>query len=65
MIVASHGNGEEAVIAEALRAGVGYVALVASPKRGAAVRAELDVPAELAAQLHTPAGLEHRRPHPG
>jgi xanthine dehydrogenase accessory factor len=57
VIVASHGNGEEAVIGEALRAGVGYVALVASPKRGAAVRAELDVPGELAAQLHTPAGL--------
>jgi xanthine dehydrogenase accessory factor len=57
VIVASHGNGEEAVIAEALRAGVGYVALVASPKRGSAVRAELDLPPELAAQLHTPAGL--------
>ena len=57
VIVASHGNGEETVIAEALRAGVGYVALVASPKRGAAVRAELDIPEELAAQLHTPAGL--------
>jgi xanthine dehydrogenase accessory factor len=58
VIVASHGNGEEAVIAEALRAGVGYVALVASPRRGAAVRAELGVPNELAAQLHTPAGLD-------
>jgi xanthine dehydrogenase accessory factor len=57
VIVASHGNGEESVIAEALRAGVSYVSLVASPKRGAAVRAELDVPEELAAQLHTPAGL--------
>jgi xanthine dehydrogenase accessory factor len=57
VIVASHGNGEETVIAEALRAGVSYVALVASPRRGAAVRAELDVPDELAAQLHTPAGL--------
>src|SRR5690348_7336404 len=57
VVVASHGNGEEAVISEALRAGVGYVALVASPKRGTAVRAELDVPDELAAQLHTPAGL--------
>jgi xanthine dehydrogenase accessory factor len=57
VIVASHGNGEEAVISEALRAGVSYVALVASPKRGAAVRAELDVPEELATQLHTPAGL--------
>ena len=58
VIVASHGNGEERVIAEALRAGVRYVALVASPKRGAAVRAELEVPAELAAQLHSPAGLD-------
>jgi xanthine dehydrogenase accessory factor len=57
VIVAAHGNGEEGVIAEALSAGVGYVALVASPKRGSAVRAELDVPAELATQLHTPAGL--------
>jgi xanthine dehydrogenase accessory factor len=57
VIVASHGNGEEAVISEALRSGVTYVALVASPKRGAAVRAELDVPEELATQLHTPAGL--------
>jgi xanthine dehydrogenase accessory factor len=58
VIVAAHGNGEEAVIAAALTAGVPYVALVASPKRGAAVRAELDVPQELSAQLHTPAGLD-------
>jgi xanthine dehydrogenase accessory factor len=57
VIVASHGNGEEAVLAAALTAGVPYVALVASPKRGAIVRAELDVPGELSAQLHTPAGL--------
>jgi xanthine dehydrogenase accessory factor len=58
VIVASHGNGEEAVIGEALTAGVPYVALVASPKRGAAVRAELDVPDQLSTQLHTPAGLD-------
>lgn len=57
VIVASHGNGEEAVLGAALTAGVPYVALVASPKRGAIVRAELDVPQELSAQLHTPAGL--------
>ena len=57
VIVASHSNGEETVISDALRAGVGYIALVASPKRGAAVRSELDLPDELAAQLHTPAGL--------
>ena len=58
VIVASHGNGEEQVIDAALSAGVPYVALVASPKRGAAVRAELTVPDQLAAQLHTPAGLD-------
>lgn len=58
VIVASHGNGEEQVIDAALSAGVPYVALVASPKRGAAVREDLTVPAQLAAQLHTPAGLD-------
>jgi xanthine dehydrogenase accessory factor len=57
VIVAAHGNGEEAVLGAALTAGVPYVALVASPKRGAIVRAELDLPEELCAQLHTPAGL--------
>ena len=39
-------------------AGVPYVALVASPKRGEAVRASLDLAPELTAQLHTPAGLD-------
>jgi xanthine dehydrogenase accessory factor len=58
VIVASHGSGEERVLAEALRAGVPYVALVASRVRGAAVAAALDVPTELRQQLHTPAGLD-------
>jgi xanthine dehydrogenase accessory factor len=57
VIVASHGSGEEAVLSAALSAGVPYVALVASPTRGAIVRAELELPQELSAQLHTPAGL--------
>jgi xanthine dehydrogenase accessory factor len=57
VIVSSHGNGEEVVLAQALRAGVPYVALVASPRRGAAVVAELDVADALRARLHTPAGL--------
>src|SRR5579859_4046853 len=57
VVVASHGAGEERVLAEALTAGVGYVALVASVRRGEAVRAELEVPDALRAQLHTPAGL--------
>jgi xanthine dehydrogenase accessory factor len=57
LIVASHGENEEAMLAKALDAGVGYVALVASDKRGAAVRESLDVPDALREQLHTPAGL--------
>lgn len=57
VIVASHGSDEERVLAQALTAGVPYVALVASDARGAAVRAALEVPDALAAQLHTPAGL--------
>ena len=58
VVVASHGADEEHVLAEALRAGVPYVALVASPRRGDAVRESLEVPEELRAQLHTPAGLD-------
>ncbi len=58
VIVASHGSDEEGVLAAALRAGVPYVALVASPKRGESVRAALDLPPELSSQLHTPAGLD-------
>ena len=58
VIVASHGTGEERILAEALTAGVPYVALVASEVRGAAVRASLEVPEALATQLHTPAGLD-------
>jgi xanthine dehydrogenase accessory factor len=57
VIVASHGEAEEATLAKALYVGVGYVALVASDKRGAAVRDSLDVDDLLREQLHTPAGL--------
>ena len=48
----------EELLAEALRQGVPYVALVASPKRGNAVRASLELPEELRRQLHSPAGLD-------
>jgi xanthine dehydrogenase accessory factor len=58
VVVASHGDGEEALLRRALDAGVGYVALVASDKRGAAVRNSLDVPEALREQIHTPAGLD-------
>ena len=58
VVVASHGRDEEELLALALRQGVPYVGLVASRKRGEAVRAALDVPDELRAQLHSPAGLD-------
>lgn len=58
VIVASHGRGEETVLTGALRAGVPYVALVASRRRGAAVLAGLDVEEADRERLHTPAGLD-------
>ena len=58
VVVASHGHDEERVLTEALRAGVPYVALVASEVRGRAVRESLDLSEEERAGLHTPAGLE-------
>jgi len=58
LIVASHGHGEEPLLAQALRAGVQYVGLVASRRRGAAVLASLDVTDEQRARVHTPAGLD-------
>jgi xanthine dehydrogenase accessory factor len=57
VVLASHGGEEERVLAQALTAGVPYVALVASATRGEAVRAALDVPDELKRKLHSPAGL--------
>lgn len=55
VVVASHGRDEEGVLAAAVAAGVPYVGLVASRRRGAAVLASLGVPA---AAVHTPAGLD-------
>lgn len=56
VVVASHGEGEEAVLERALDAGVPYIGLIASPKRGGAVlhslgRADVE-------KIHTPAGLD-------
>ncbi|HEX6473433.1 MAG TPA: XdhC family protein [Streptosporangiaceae bacterium] len=56
VVVASHGRDEPAVLSAALRAGVPYVGLIASRRRGAAVVAEIDHPD--AARVHTPAGLD-------
>jgi xanthine dehydrogenase accessory factor len=58
VIVASHGRDEEPLLTAALRAGVPYVGLVASRRRGSQVVAALDVPAAEAQRLHTPAGLD-------
>lgn len=57
LIVASHGREEEPVLTLAAQAGVPYVALVASRKRGAAVLDSLDLSAEQRARIHNPAGL--------
>jgi xanthine dehydrogenase accessory factor len=58
VVVASHGRDEEATLAAALTQGVPYVGLVASRRRGEAVRAALDVDDALRSRLHTPAGLD-------
>jgi xanthine dehydrogenase accessory factor len=61
VIVASLGDDDEAALAGALRAGIPYVALVASPRRAAAVRetlAAMDVSREAIERLRAPAGLD-------
>jgi xanthine dehydrogenase accessory factor len=58
VVVASHGRDEEAVLVQALRAGVPYVGLVASRKRGEAVVASLDVCGSMSSRVVTPAGLD-------
>jgi xanthine dehydrogenase accessory factor len=55
LVVASHGHGEEMVLAAALRAEVPYVALVASRKRGDAVLESVGVDRD---SVHTPAGID-------
>lgn len=57
LIVASHGRDEEPALEAALRAGIPYVALIASEKRGAAVLASLDVDEEQRSRVFSPAGL--------
>ena len=65
VVVASHGRDEPPVLTAALRAGVPYVALVASRRRGGAVLAGLDVTDEERARVHTPAGLDIGARTPG
>jgi len=65
LIVASHGKAEERALEAALRAGVPYVALVASRTRGAAVLESLDVEDALRRRVFTPAGLQLGARTPG
>ncbi|MBI1349617.1 MAG: YHS domain-containing protein [Actinomycetales bacterium] len=58
VIVASHGFDEEQALADAAMAGVPYVALVASPKRGAAVVSALPLDEGQRAHIKFPAGLD-------
>jgi xanthine dehydrogenase accessory factor len=61
LVVAAHGQGEIAILRAGLEAGLPYVGLVASPKRGAAVLDELradGVAEELLGALETPAGID-------
>lgn len=58
VIVASHGGDEASVIQAALDAGVGFVGLVASRKRGAAVLDSLESSHCRRGRVHTPVGLD-------
>ncbi len=58
LVVASHGDDEAGPLRAALVAGVPYIGLVASTKRGAAVVASLDADDESKARIRTPAGLD-------
>jgi xanthine dehydrogenase accessory factor len=58
VVVAGLGKGEEAAIRSALDAGVGFIALVASRRRGAAVLEEIGVTADERERIHTPAGVD-------
>jgi xanthine dehydrogenase accessory factor len=58
VIVAAHGRDEEPMLLAALSAQVPYIALVASPKRAAAVLGLLPVTAEAKQLISVPAGLD-------
>ena len=58
VVIASHGRDEHEAIRLALEAGVPYIALLASRRRGAAVLDELDLTPEQRDRVSTPAGLD-------
>jgi xanthine dehydrogenase accessory factor len=58
VVIASHGGPEAQTIRSALDAGLGYIGLVASRIRGAAVLSELTLSETERARVHTPVGLD-------
>jgi len=58
VVIATLGRFDEQAIMIAVVAGVAYIGLVASPKRGAAVLDSLGLADEDRARIHTPAGLD-------
>jgi xanthine dehydrogenase accessory factor len=58
VVVASHGFDEEKALVDAVAAGIPYVGLVASPKRGRAVLESLDLDEAGKARIKVPAGLD-------
>lgn len=58
VVIATHGRDEQEAIRLALDAGVPYLALVASPRRGAAVLDELGLTCGQRGRISTPAGLD-------
>lgn len=58
LIVASHGFDEEQALVDAVTAGIPYIGLVASPKRGRAVVDSLDLDDAGKARIKVPAGLD-------
>lgn len=57
VVIASHGGPEAEIIRAALDNGVGYVGLVASKIRGAAIVSSLNLADAERARVHTPVGL--------
>lgn len=58
VVVASHGRGEEAALTVASNAGVPYIGLVASRRRGEAVLTSLGLSTAQRERILTPAGLD-------
>jgi len=65
VVVASHGRDEAPVLTAAVRAGVPYIGLVASRRRGAGVLEGLDLSDDERERIRSPAGLDIGARTPG